>query len=333
MDWQLCFICQKNTNEELKCPLKIHGSGDKSAPYKSFLDRVKIFKEVSSLPLPLSHLEDNTGLDDLVANRASWHKSCYGKFSNDKIERARKRTAATDSEVPCSEVKRVRSARKLLDNNACLFCEDNSGVLHEFLTMDADTNVRIMAADLQDTALLAKIGGGDLHALEAKYHMACLTRLRNSHRSLKREKQELSSYTIEEKKIKARALTELLSYIEASVEEGVGCFKLSELRILYETRLSNFGISKEINKVRFRELLLTHFPDAQAHNDGKNILLIFKHGMQKILKQACQQNVESDAMILSKAAKIIREEMINFQGFKFSGSFPSECQQDSLPTI
>ena len=180
--------------------------------------------------------------------------------------------------------------------------------------MDADTNVRIMAADLQDTALLAKIGGGDLHALEAKYHMACLTRLRNSHRSLKREKQELSSYTIEEKKIKARALTELLSYIEASVEEGVGCFKLSELRILYETRLSNFGISKEINKVRFRELLLTHFPDAQAHNDGKNILLIFKHGMQKILKQACQQNVESDAMILSKAAKIIREEMINFQG-------------------
>ena len=132
MDWQLCFICQKNTNEELKCPLKIHGSGDKSAPYKSFLDRVKIFKEVSSLPLPLSHLEDNTGLDDLVANRASWHKSCYGKFSNDKIERARKRTAATDSEVPCSEVKRVRSARKLLDNNACLFCEDNSGVLHEF---------------------------------------------------------------------------------------------------------------------------------------------------------------------------------------------------------
>ena len=34
--------------------------------------------------------------------------------------------------------------------------------------MDADTNVRRMATDLQYTALLAKIGGGDLHASEWK---------------------------------------------------------------------------------------------------------------------------------------------------------------------
>lgn len=115
--------------------------------------------------------------------------------------------------------------------------------------MDADTNVRNMATDLQDTALLAKIGGGDLHALEAKYHMACLTKLRNSHQSLKREEQEIASCNIEEKKIEARALTELLSYVETSVEEGMLCFKLSELRFLYQSRLNNFGISKEINKV------------------------------------------------------------------------------------
>ena len=332
MDWQLCLICQKTFNEDLKCPLKVHGSGDKSVPYRSFLDRVKMFRELSSLPLPLDHLDGNIVLHDLVANRASWHKSCYGKFSNDKIERARKR-AATHSEVPYGEMKRVRSTRKSLDNNACLFCEERSGILHEFVTMDADTNVRNMATDLQDTALLAKIGGGDLHALEAKYHMACLTKLRNSHRSLKREEQEIASCNIEEKKIEVRALTELLSYVETSVEEGMLCFKLSELRFLYQSRLNNFGISKEINKVRFKELLLSHFPDAQAQNDGKNILLIFKQEMQKMLKQAFQQRVENDALILSKAAKIIRDDIFNFQGlFKFSGSLPSGCQQNSLPT-
>ena len=111
--------------------------------------------------------------------------------------------------------------------------------------MDVDTNVRKMATDLQDTALLAKIGGGDLHALEAKYHMACLTKFRNSHRALKREKQDTSSCNMKEKKKEARALTELLSYIEISIEEEMLCFKLSELRRLYQIRLANFGNLKE----------------------------------------------------------------------------------------
>ena len=36
-----------------------------------------------------------------------------------------------------------------------------------------------MATDLQDTALLAKLEGGDLIALDANYHLACLSQLRN----------------------------------------------------------------------------------------------------------------------------------------------------------
>ena len=34
------------------------------------------------------------------------------------------------------------------------FSEECCGILHELLAMDADTNVRNMASDLQDTALL-----------------------------------------------------------------------------------------------------------------------------------------------------------------------------------
>ena len=37
-----------------------------------------------------------------------------------------------------------------------------------------------MASDLQDTALQTMVDGGDLTALEAKYHLSCLTELRNS---------------------------------------------------------------------------------------------------------------------------------------------------------
>ena len=179
-----------------------------------------------------------------------------------------------------------------------------------------------MAINLEDSALLAKIGGGDLMAVEAEYHRACLTKFRENDRAQNREYLALSK---EEKKIEARVVIELCSYIENSVEEGILCFKLSELRNLYQSRLSNFGIIKEINKVRFKEAILSHFPDAQAQNDGKHILLILKLGMQHMLKETIHQQ-EKKMMLLSKAAKIIREEMFNFQGFKFCSSFPSGCQ-------
>ena len=42
-----------------------------------------------------------------------------------------------------------------------------------------------MATDLQETELMARIEDGDLVALEAKYHLECLTALRYYYRSFK----------------------------------------------------------------------------------------------------------------------------------------------------
>ncbi len=69
--------------------------------------------------------------------------------------------------------------------NTCLFCEkgcEEAG-LHQVLTFDADTNIRAMVTELQDTSLLARIVDvGDLIAREAKYHLKCLMNLRNRYR-------------------------------------------------------------------------------------------------------------------------------------------------------
>ena len=102
-----------------------------------------------------------------------------------------------------------------------------------------------MAINLEDSALLAKIGGGDLMAIEAKYHRACLTKFRNNDRAQNREYLALSK---EEKKIEARVVIELCSYIENSVEEGILCFKLSDLRNRYQSRLSNLALSRKLIK-------------------------------------------------------------------------------------
>ena len=126
-----------------------------------------------------------------------------------------------------------------------------------------------MAIDLQDSALLTRIEGGDLTALEAKYHLSCLTALRNRHRSFLRQS-ETSSIDSEEGKIEARASVELITHVENSIENGTFCFKFSVLRQIYGSHLHDLGITKEINKFHFKERVLNYFPNAQEQNDGKN---------------------------------------------------------------
>ena len=132
-----------------------------------------------------------------------------------------------------------------------------------------------MVKELQDTTLLAKIEGGDLIALEAKYHLPCLTKLRNRHRSLSRKDPNSTDGQNEVKKKQARAFSELVSYVESAVEDGTFCFKLADLRHLFEDRLQEIEVVKEVNKVRFKDQILSYVPEAQVQSDGKILFLFF----------------------------------------------------------
>ena len=41
---------------------------------------------------------------------------------------------------------------------------------------------------------------------------------------------------------------------------------------------------------------------------------------------------EGDALVLAKAAKIIRRDVANHKGFHFNGTFNNHCQHDSVPS-
>ena len=47
----------------------------------------------------------------------------------------------------------------------CLFCGE-TGDLHEVMTLEVDEKVRKMATDLQDSALLKHLAGGDMIAIK-----------------------------------------------------------------------------------------------------------------------------------------------------------------------
>ena len=95
-----------------------------------------------------------------------------------KLERAAKKRKRDDSqdETP------TRVKRQLVSKEVCLFY-GQSGNLHEVMTLEVDEKVRQMATDLQDSALLKRLAGGDVIAIEAKYHKKCMKNLSVAGRS------------------------------------------------------------------------------------------------------------------------------------------------------
>ena len=98
-------------------------------------------------------------------------------------------------------------------------------------------------------------------------------------------------------------------------------------------RLEEFGIKKVVNKTRLKSHLFARFPEAQEQCNGKSTILVFNEGMTNMLNEALKdQYFTEDAVLLAKAAAIVRKDIFNHQCFKFTGSFAAECQEDSLPS-
>lgn len=328
LNWNLCIICQKETTEPVKRPLESHNQSGKADAYISFLTNVQHFRDLDTLPASICFGNEVTAAD-FEAHSACWHKSCQKKFSNSKLERARKRCISL-----VTESERRPGKRQRRDISNCLFCDkgQEEGDLHLVSTFDADTNIRSMIMELQDTQLLSRIEGGDLIARDAKYHLKCLVNLRNRYRSHIR-KFSLEPERINEKVNESRVFVELTSYIERAVCSGTVLFKLSDIHTLYVNRLENLGITKVINKTRLKKQLLEHFSEAQEQYDGRNVVIVFKKGMENMLREALKKrDFSEDAVILAKAASIIRNDIFNHQCFNFAGCFPPGCQEDSLPS-
>ena len=136
MEWTQCIICQQITTEPLRCPLNAHGI-DKSAPavYVLFLRNVTHFRELNSLPVPLNFISDIT-VDDLIRNTAQWHKSCHSQFNTNRLERVRKRKRDSTPEG------RKQRPRQLFDKTSRIFCMKSDGLLHEFITLGTEHNVK-----------------------------------------------------------------------------------------------------------------------------------------------------------------------------------------------
>ena len=125
-------------------------------------------------------------------------------------------------------------------------------------------------------------------------------------------------------------LSELVNYmVETSLSsEGSAIFPLADISQLCTQRLKQLGIdSPSVNKARLKELLLMEIPELEAHKKGRSVLLAQQKDVVLAVSQASEY---SDALVLAKAAKILRKHILDHQS-KFDGTFREGCIKDAVP--
>ena len=187
--------------------------------------------------------------------------------------------------LPKVEDERRLCKRKCLNAEKCIFCEQEHEIvqLSSVQTFEQDSNIKTMATDLQNVEIMARISGRDMISIEAKYHLSCLTKLRNRHRSFQR-KLKRQTMKKDDNVAEYHAFEECLQFIDDSVMEGVFLFKIKDLHSLSTKRLADLGIEKCINKTILKQSILDHFKTAHSQYDGKGAILVFNEGIQAVLK-------------------------------------------------
>ena len=337
INWNQCILCQEDKYEALRCPANSKNQDDPG--YKTLAEDLLKFDAhgFTFHPFDLSELNDGSGVEStLFLHQAKWHKSCRLRCNKNEFQRKLKRQASAGelSECPVNVGSHSYQRRQIgqIAEVVCFFCDQPAGreVLHEATTFDIDSHVRQCATDLQDTRLLAKLAGGDMIAIEAKYHRTCLVNLYNHARD---EKTKRDSCNAQEDCLHEIVFAELIAHIEElHNEQGLApVFKLADLASLYQSRLQQLGVTmdKKIHTTRLKTKLMTAMPGLSSYSDGKHVYLTLNKHVGGALKVVC--NHDSDAMHLVRAAQIVRKEIFT-RRFMFDGTFPHGCQQDSVPS-
>jgi hypothetical protein len=85
-----------------------------------------------------------------------------------------------------------------------------------------------------------------------------------------------------------------------------------------------------VHSTQLKEQLLAHFPDMRAHDEGRDVSLMFDYNIGPAVLKASQTDCQRDALCLSRAAQIVSQEIFQSK-LSFNGTFPANCQEQSVP--
>ena len=207
-NWKLCFLCQTVTADPLIKPssntrLKKHPE-ELDATLQNLVLSVQALIDLGELPKHMAVDDvfapvggDGGGRDVadvtniLKCNDILWHKKCKNSVDSQKVIRARSKQRHEPSPAKTRRLSLPQRSQEVNFENdedrsesvtqetiSCLICRKSGGkYLRKAATFDLDTKVRKYAAITMDTALIGKHSSGDLVAINAVYHLQCLTKL------------------------------------------------------------------------------------------------------------------------------------------------------------
>ena len=340
-DWNLCFLCQDKKNEKkLICP---------EAGYDYITKHLLEFAEYASIPMGinLQRLDDGSGLlQSLRSHCAKYHKNCYLMVTATQLSRTKKRLGKSPDTDP-TVTPSPKKTRSVMDTSPpdpspsgvfpCFFCEEPDGKLHSVSGPGIDESVRACATRLCDTKLLAKLAISDMQSLKSRYHQKCLQQLYNRDKVLReRLSKELPSDDVAiECNLPASelAIAEMISFIlEDSRTKLEPAYKLADLRKMHQMKMNQLDpLLPVTHGTRLKERLLEAVPGLIATTVGREIMLGFNADIAKSLIAKHNAGGDPDAVILAKAANIVRRKMFDKRD-PFSGSFTEREVLNSVPS-
>ena len=84
------------------------------------------------------------------------------------------------------------------------------------------------------------------------------------------------------------------------------------------------------HSTRFKNKILSYFPQLQAHQQGRDVLLVCEKNVRGCLKRACLLDQDDNTVILAKAANIVCKSIFSSKISPFDGSFTQDCQEESV---
>ena len=211
----------------------------------------------------------------------------------------------------------------------CLFCDElgNKKELRKAATLGLDKKkVNDCAQVLGDKDLLSKLSAGDLIAINAVYHRACLTRLYRKVETVGCDNTESHNTQV----MRAHVLNELLDFIEDNHGSGES-LAMTHLTTLYDKRIAALGFPCiKYNTTRLREDIERMIPDIKAVKNNRCWSLVFDDDLSKAIVDM-KDNTSTEVFTLHKAAKILRRENLQMRQAS-TGSFSTSSEAESIPT-
>jgi len=318
--WQLCILCQKQTEQELVCPLANPIASRREVAYSEIIHLESQFREIGAAPYPDVDLANE---ESMKKNHASWHKSCRQLYRASAFNHAKKRHL---EELLPARKKSRRTSWAPLNRKLCLFCGDETNTAdHSFVKVELTQQIHDKAVALGEGRIVALLAEGDLIAIKAKYHRNCYIMFTRRYDAIC--KQDTAS-----ENLNVTPENELFEFIEEEIARGRTIFALQDLTDMMTEKLEQHGIQKTVNRTRIKESVLEHFPNLTEEKGIRDRVFIICSTTARKIISAAAQTPDEEAHTLLMAASILRKAVLDHDtAFRFDGLFPYGCEESSVP--